>query len=258
MLFRSIIVMIHSGSRGLGHQVCSDYIRIMQKASVKYGIRVPDRQLVCAPFNSYEGKRYYSAMACAANYAMANRQCLAHWVREAIGSYFKTSPKKLGLSTIYDISHNIARLEEHYIDGVAKRVCVHRKGATRAFGPGRSELPGKYAPIGQPVIVPGDMGTNSFILLGTETAMKESFGSSCHGTGRKMSRSKARKMIDGSELKKNLKTRKGIIVISDNMSGLSEEAPEAYKDINRVVEISCMAGLSKKVARLRPLGVIKG
>ncbi len=253
-----IIVMIHSGSRGLGHQICSDYIKVMQKASDKYGIDVPDRQLACAPINSPEGKRYYGAMACAANYGMANRQCLAHWLREAMERYFGTSARKLGLSTIYDISHNIARLEEHDIDGVLKKVCVHRKGATRAYGPGRPELPTAYRHIGQPVIIPGDMGTYSYILLGTETAMKESFGSTCHGAGRMMSRSKARKTINGIELKNNLKAEKGIIVIADSMSGLAEEAPAAYKDINRVVEISCMAGLTKKVARLRPLGVIKG
>jgi len=253
-----IIVMIHSGSRGLGHQVCSDYIKVMQKASEKYGIKVPDRQLACAPIYSPEGKRYYGAMACAANYGMANRQCLAHWVSGAMERYFKTSSERLGLSTIYDISHNIARLEEHDIDGIPKKVCVHRKGATRAYGPGRPELPPAYRHIGQPVIIPGDMGTYSYILLGTETAMKESFGSVCHGAGRMMSRSKAKKMISGSELKKNLKTEKGIIVIADSMSGLAEEAPEAYKDINSIVEISCMAGLSKKVVRLRPMGVIKG
>lgn len=253
-----IIVMIHSGSRGLGHQVCSDYIKVMQKASEKYGIKVYDRQLACAPVKSPEGKRYYGAMACAANYGMANRQCLAHWVSEAMERYFKTSSERLGLSIIYDISHNIARLEEHNIDGIPKKVCVHRKGAVRAYGPGRSEIPHTYRNIGQPVMIPGDMGTYSFILTGTETAMKESFSSVCHGAGRTMSRSKARKMISGSELKKNLKAEKGIIVIADSMSGLAEEAPEAYKDINSIVEISCMAGLSKKVARLRPIGVIKG
>lgn len=253
-----IIVMIHSGSRGLGHQVCSDYVKSMQKVSGKYRIDIPDRQLACAPIDSAEGKRYYRAMACAANYGMANRQCLTHWVSRAMEKYFKLSSAGLGLSTIYDISHNIARLEEHNIDGAPKKICVHRKGATRAYGPGRIEIPHKYRHLGQPIIIPGDMGTYSYILLGTETAMKESFGSVCHGAGRLMSRSKAKKMIDGYKLKEDLKEKKGILVIADSIAGLAEEAPEAYKDINNVIEISCMAGLSKKVARLRPMGVIKG
>ena len=253
-----IIIMIHSGSRGLGHQVCSDYIKVMQKASEKYGIRTPDRQLACAPVNSPEGRNYYAAMACAVNYALANRQCLAHWVREALEKFFGMSARSLGLSTIYDVSHNIAKLEEHSVNGSIKKVCVHRKGATRAYGPGHPSLSQKYRASGQPVIIPGDMGTNSYILVGTDTAMKETFGSTCHGAGRLMSRSRAKKTINGNELKKELRQQKGIIVIADSMSGLAEEAPQAYKDINRVVNVSCQAGLSRKVARLKPLGVIKG
>ena len=253
-----VIIMIHSGSRGLGHQICSDYIKSLQKASQKYNISIPDRQLACAPVSSPEGKRYYGAMACAVNYAIANRHCLAHWVREVMERFFSKSARSLGLSTIYDVSHNIAKIEEHRINGSLKKLCVHRKGATRAYGPGHPGLNPQYRSIGQPVIIPGDMGTNSYILLGTGTAMSETFGSTCHGAGRMMSRSRAKKTINGSQLKKNLKEQKGIIVIADSMSGLAEEAPQAYKDINRVVEISCNAGLSKKVVRLRPLGVIKG
>jgi tRNA-splicing ligase RtcB len=253
-----VIIMIHSGSRGLGHQVCSDYIKIFQKASEKYNIKIPDRQLACAPVSSEEGKRYYGAMACAVNFALANRHCLAHWVRKTLERFFGKSAESLGLSTIYDVSHNIAKIEDHNINGSQELLCVHRKGATRAYGQGHPSLSGKYRSIGQPVIIPGDMGTNSYILLGTEAAMVESFGSTCHGAGRMMSRSRAKKAINGSELKKSLKEQKGIIVIADSMSGLAEEAPQAYKDINSVVEISCMAGLSKKVARLRPKGVIKG
>jgi tRNA-splicing ligase RtcB (3'-phosphate/5'-hydroxy nucleic acid ligase) len=253
-----IVIMIHTGSRGPGHQICSDYVRIMQKASSKYGIRLPDKQLACAPVYSDEGKNYYKAMACGANYAMVNRQCLAYQATRALKKYLGESPDSPDISTIYDVSHNIARLEEHDIGGGRRKVCVHRKGATRSFGPGRPELSSVYREIGQPVIIPGDMGTYSFILLGTKTAMAESFGSTCHGAGRMMSRSKAKKTIRGDELKKSLKTEKGIIVIADSMPGLAEEAPQAYKDISSVVNVSCMAGLSKKVARLRPLGVIKG
>jgi len=253
-----IMIMIHSGSRGLGHQVCSDYVKVMQGVSEIYGIKVPDRQLASAPLDSPEGLRYYGAMACAANYAMANRHLLAHRVREALERYLGSSAEKLGLFTLYDISHNIARWEVHKVEGVNKRICVHRKGATRAYGPNREEVPLDYRHIGQPVIIPGDMGTNSFILAGTENAMEESFGSTCHGAGRMMSRSQAKKIINGSELKRDLEKQKGIVVIADSISGLAEEAPQAYKDINSVVQISCGAGLSRKVARLRPLGVIKG
>ncbi len=252
-----VIVMIHSGSRGFGHQVCSDYIGEMQNAYHKYNIEIPDRQLACAPLSSPEAKRYYGAMACAVNYALVNRQCLAHWTREAFEKVFQKSAESLGLSTICDVSHNIARMEKHDIGRGPVDVCVHRKGATRSYGPGHPDIPELFRDIGQPVIIPGDMGTNSYILSGTSDAMEESFGSTCHGAGRVMSRSKAKKTIRGQELKEQLESN-GIIIMADSMQGLAEEAPQAYKDIAEVVEVANNAGLSKKVARLRPLGVIKG
>jgi tRNA-splicing ligase RtcB len=258
-LFKNqVIIMVHSGSRGLGHQVCSDYIKVMQNASDRYKINITDRQLASAPLDSPEGKRYYGAMACAANFAMANRHCLAHRVRQSLERHMGSSAEKLGLYTLYDISHNIARWETHDVDGNKKRLCVHRKGATRAFGPGQNQLPPEYMKVGQPVIIPGDMGTYSFILAGTETAMAESFGSTCHGAGRMMSRTRAKKTINGSQLKLDLERKKGIVVIADSLKSLAEEAPQAYKDIESVVNISTQAGLSRKVARLKPLGVIKG
>ena len=253
-----VIIMIHSGSRGFGHQICSDYIRVMQQAAVKYGIKLPDRQLACAPVSSPEGRRYYQAMICAINYAMVNRHCLAHWVRAAFEKFFGKSSEKLGLGTIFDISHNIAKIEEHNINGKLNKVCVHRKGATRAYPPGHKDTPDKYKSIGQPVIIPGDMGRYSYILLGTEKAMSESFGSTCHGAGRLMSRTQAKRVIRGSELKKELFDKKGIVVIAGSMSGLAEEAPQAYKDVTRVVDVAHFAGISKKAIRLRPLGVLKG
>jgi tRNA-splicing ligase RtcB (3'-phosphate/5'-hydroxy nucleic acid ligase) len=253
-----VTIMIHSGSRGFGHQVASDYLRVMQQASASYGIELKDRQLACAPLNSAEGKRYYGAMICAVNYAMVNRQCLASWAREALEKSFGKSQEKLGLNLIYDVSHNIAKMEDHNIDGVMKKICVHRKGATRAFPPGHKDIPEKYKDIGQPVIIPGDMGRYSYILVGTEKAMSESYGSTCHGAGRLMSRTKAKKVVQGSVLKKELFDKKGIIVMAGSMQGLAEEAPQAYKDVNEVVNIAHNAGISKKVARLRPLGVLKG
>ncbi len=253
-----IAIMIHSGSRGFGHQICSDYIRVMQKTAAEYGIKLPDRQLACAPLDSPESKRYYRAMNCAANYAMVNRQCLANWAREALEKFFKKSQEKLGLNIVYDVSHNIAKFEEYNIDGEVKKVCVHRKGATRSFPPGHRDIPGQYKSIGQPVLIPGDMGTYSYILVGTEKAMDESFGSTCHGAGRLMSRTKAKKSVQGSELKKELFDDKGIVVMAGSMAGLAEEAPLAYKDVNEVVDIAHNAGLSKKAVRLRPLGVLKG
>ena len=253
-----ITVMIHSGSRGLGHQICSDYIKVMQQSALKYGIKLADRQLACAPLSSPEGRRYYSAMACAVNYAMTNRHCLSHWLRKSFERFFGKSSEKLGLSVIYDVSHNIAKMEEHNIDGRMMKVCVHRKGATRSYPPGHKDVCKKYKDIGQPVLIPGDMGRYSFILLGTEKAMSESFGSTCHGAGRLMSRTKAKKKIQGSELKKELFDKKGIVVMAGSMSGLAEEAPQAYKDVTRVVDITHSAGISKKAIRLRPLGVLKG
>lgn len=253
-----ITIMIHSGSRGLGHQICSDYLRVMQNSSFANSIKLPDRQLACAPINSAEGKKYYSAMICAVNYAITNRHCLAHWIRLSFESIFKKSAEKLDLSLIYDISHNIAKIEEHKINGSIRKVCVHRKGATRSFGPGNTAIPEVYREIGQPVIVPGDMGRYSYIMTGTSVAMKESFGSTCHGAGRLMSRSKAQKEISGSKLKQELFNNKGIIVLAQNIAGLAEEAPQAYKDVSKVIEVAHNAGISKKVVKLEPLGVIKG
>ena len=252
------VIMIHSGSRGLGHQICGDYLKVMQRSNFSSRIDLPDRQLACAPLNSPEGKRYYGAMVCAVNYAMVNRHCLAHWVRRSMEAVFGKSDRKLDLSLIYDVSHNIAKIESHDIGGLVKKVCVHRKGATRAFGPGRSEIPPAYKEIGQPVIVPGDMGRYSYIMTGTKTAMLECFGSTCHGAGRLMSRTKAKKEIDAGKMKKDLFERKGIIILAASMSGLAEEAPQAYKDVSKVVEVAHNAGISKKVAKLEPMGVIKG
>ncbi|MBE3101829.1 MAG: RtcB family protein [Firmicutes bacterium] len=251
-------IMIHSGSRGLGYQICGDYLKVIQRSNFSSKIDLPDRQLACAPLNSPEGKRYYGAMVCAVNYAMVNRHCLAHWVRRSMEAVFGKSDRKLDLSLIYDVSHNIAKIESHDIGGLVKKVCVHRKGATRAFGPGRSEIPLAYKEIGQPVIVPGDMGRYSYIMVGTKEAMLECFGSTCHGAGRLMSRTKARKEIDAGKLKKDLFENKGILVLAASMSGLAEEAPQAYKDVSKVVEVAHNAGISKKVAKLEPMGVIKG
>jgi len=253
-----VTIMIHSGSRGLGHQVCSDYIKTMLKAVSKYGIDIPDRQLACAPILSDEGKRYYSAMSCAANYAMANRQCLAHWVRDTFEKVLGIPWERLGIGLVYDVSHNTAKIESHVHKGKEIKICVHRKGATRSFAPGHKDIPQKYKGIGQPVIVPGDMGRYSFVLAGTEASMKETFGSTCHGAGRRLSRSKAKKIIDPNKVKKDLLKDKNIIVLSKNSSGLAEEAPQAYKDVKDIVRVVEGAGISEIVAMLEPVGVIKG
>ncbi|HSW58660.1 MAG TPA: RtcB family protein [Dehalococcoidales bacterium] len=252
-----VLILIHTGSRGLGHQVCDDTIRIMNSAVQKYAISVPDRQLVCAPVQSPEGKDYLSAMACAANYAWANRQCITHWVRESFIKVLKKSPRELGLEQIYDIAHNIAKIEQHTLEGKTQTLCVHRKGATRAFSGGHPELPAIYRNIGQPVLIPGDMGRYSYYSVGTKTAMAETFGSTCHGAGRLQSRTAAKKGLKGSDIRHKLGQR-GIIVKSDSMSGLAEEASEAYKDVSEVVEVTEKAGISRKVARAVPMGVIKG
>ena len=253
-----ITIMIHSGSRGLGHQICGDYLKTMQMAPFADKFKLPDRQLACAPVNSPEGKRYFGAMVCAVNYAMVNRHCLAHWVRVALESTFKKFAKNMDMGLIYDVSHNIAKIETHDVSGNKIKVCVHRKGATRSFGPQSPGIPEKYRQIGQPVIIPGDMGRHSYIMVGTEQAMRESFGSTCHGAGRVLSRAKAKKEINGGRLKQELFDKKGIIVLAQSLPGLAEEAPQAYKDVSKVVEVAHNAGLSKKVARLDPLGVIKG
>ncbi|MHB1382263.1 MAG: RtcB family protein [Thermoleophilia bacterium] len=252
-----LCVMIHSGSRGLGHQVCTEHVRIMAGVADRAGIQLPDRQLACAPLDSPEGREYYAAMACAANFARANRQVMTHLVRQSFEFILGASAEKLGLGLVYDLSHNIARFEEHEVDGSRQRLCVHRKGATRSFPAGHPEVPLRYRGVGQPVIVPGDMGTASYVLKGTGTAMRESFGSTSHGAGRVMGRQAARKAIRGHELRRRLEAD-GIAVSAGSTAALAEEAPEAYKDIDEVVEVCHQAGLSSKVARLRPLGVMKG
>jgi len=254
---KQITIMIHSGSRGVGHQICTDYVKVMDRVTREMGINLPDRQLACAPINSREGKDYYKAMTSAANYALVNRQCLGHWVRISFERVLKKSAENLGLGLIYDVSHNTAKFEKHVVDGEEKGLCVHRKGATRAFGPNHPDLPEKYKQVGQPVIIPGDMGSCSYVLVGTETAMKSCFGSTCHGAGRVMSRSRAKKMIRGDQLKRELES-KGIVVLAGHMALLAEEAPQAYKDVSEVVNVCQGAGLSRKVAKLKPMAVLKG
>jgi len=252
-----MVVWIHSGSRGLGHQVCTDYVRDLQKAVTKYGIKLPDRELVCAPFDSPEGRDYFAAMASAANYAWANRQVLAHRVRRILDDVLAGVVKDRELTLVYDVTHNIAKLEEHPIDGKPTKLVIHRKGATRAFGPGMEGLPADYREVGQPVLIPGDMGTASYVLVGTAKAMEKTFGTSCHGAGRVMSRRAAKRKIRGQELAKELRSQ-GIIVRGGSMAGLAEEAPAAYKDVDRVVNVVHSLGIARKVARVVPLGVIKG
>ncbi|MEA3560597.1 MAG: intein-containing RctB family protein [Candidatus Omnitrophota bacterium] len=252
-----ITIMIHSGSRGLGYQVCDDYAKSMVRSLAKYNISVPDRQLACVPVNSPEGKSYAGAMACAANYAWVNRQCLMHLTREVFERIFNKGPKELGMDLIYDVAHNIAKFEKHKVNGKEKLLCVHRKGATRAFPAGHPDIPAAYKEIGQPVIIPGDMGRNSYLLTGTENAMKETFGTVCHGAGRVMSRTAAVRSIKSWVLEKELKD-KGIIVRARGRGTLAEEAPQAYKNVNDVVGVVHNAGIGKKICRMRPLGVIKG
>jgi tRNA-splicing ligase RtcB len=250
-----LAVQIHCGSRGFGHQICTDYVHDFQSAVVRYGIHLPDRELVCAPLDSDEGQAYLNAMQAAANYAFANRQVLAWHTRRSFEQVFGSQDSSL--RQIYDIAHNMGKLETHCIDGKAQEVCVHRKGATRAFGPGFAGLPDDYRIIGQPVLVPGSMGTESWILVGTEKSDRLSFGSSCHGAGRVMSRSKAKREIRGDRLRGEME-KEGICVRAGSMSGLAEEAPQAYKNVSRVVEVVSHAGIADKVARLRPVAVIKG
>ncbi|MGC8785378.1 MAG: intein-containing RctB family protein [Armatimonadota bacterium] len=252
-----ITVMIHTGSRGFGHQTCDDYLDVMQRAQKKYGIELPDRQLACAPITSEEGEDYLTAMACAANFAWANRQAIAHWVRQAFAKVFGSKPQQLGMHQIYDVAHNIAKIEEHEINGKVKAVCVHRKGATRAFGPGHPAVPEVYRHVGQPVLIPGDMGRYSFILVGTVTAMRETFGSTCHGAGRMMSRHGAMREAQGRNIAQEL-AEKGIYVRAQNKGTLAEEASYAYKDVANVVDVCEGVGISRKVARMRPIGVVKG
>ncbi|MDI1471973.1 intein-containing RctB family protein [Thermodesulfovibrio sp. 1176] len=257
-LFKNqITVMIHSGSRGFGHQICDDYVREMLQAAKKYGIELPDKELACAPFRSKEGQKYFAAMKGAANYAWANRQCLMHWTREVFLRLFKLSPKDLAMTVVFDVAHNIAKEEIHTVNGKKVRLVVHRKGATRAFPKGHPELPQVYFNIGQPVIIPGDMGRVSFVLVGEERAMQETFGSTCHGAGRLLSRTQAIKQAKGRSIKEEM-AQKGIIVRSAGKETLAEEMPDAYKDVSNVVDVVHNAGIARKVVKLRPLGVIKG
>ncbi len=257
LVLNHITVMIHTGSRGFGHQVCTDYLRRLEAAVRTYHIHLPDRQLACAPLKSPEAREYLGAMRAAANFAFANRQCLAHWTREAFMRVLAISPNELGMALVYDLAHNIAKIEEHEVDGQTRRVVVHRKGATRAFPPGHPELPEPYRAIGQPVLIPGDMGRYSYVLVGTEASMRETFGSTCHGAGRLMSRTAAVKAARGRQIARELEA-KGILVRATGRDALEEEMPEAYKDVKDVVEVVEKFGISKKVAKLRPIGVIKG
>ncbi len=252
-----ITVMVHCGSRGFGYQVCEDNLETMGQASRRYEFDLPDRQLACAPVGSPEGKRYLAAMACAANYAWANRQMIMHLTEQAILHALRLSPKDLNLRLVYDVAHNIAKLETHEVAGSPVKTCVHRKGATRAFAPGRPEVPAEYREVGQPVLIPGDMGTASFVCKGSAEAMRQTFGSTCHGAGRVMSRSQALKRAQGRAIDRELQSA-GIVVRAHGRKTLAEEMPEAYKDVERVVAVMDGAGISPRVARLRPLGVVKG
>jgi tRNA-splicing ligase RtcB len=250
-----ICVMIHCGSRGLGHQVCTDHLKILESATKKYQISIPDRQLACAPIMSPEGKEYFGAMAASANYAWANRQLITHTTRQVLAKMFRIDYEDMPL--VYDVAHNVAKFEEHDVDGKRTKVCVHRKGATRAFGPEMDELPFDLKKIGQPVIIPGSMGTSSFVLRGTKTAMDKTFGSTCHGAGRIMSRTQAKKTLDGKEIAANL-LKAGIIVRAHSDNTIADEAPGVYKSSDEVVNVVHDVGISRLVARLTPLGVIKG
>jgi tRNA-splicing ligase RtcB len=252
-----ITVIIHTGSRGFGYQVCDDFLHEMDRAMLRYRIRLPDRQLACAPIESKEGRRYLGAMRCAVNYAFANRQVIAHNTRRAFEEILGGEAADIRLRTVYEVAHNIAKIETHTVGGAPRRLCVHRKGATRAFGPGNADIPASYRAIGQPVLIPGDMGRYSYVLVGTERAMEETFGSTCHGAGRRMSRHKAKKTAAGRDIAAELEAR-GITVRGATRRTINEELPEAYKDVADVVDACEEAGISRKVAQLRPLGVIKG
>ncbi len=252
-----VCVMIHSGSRGLGYQVCDDALKSLRKVPQKYGIELPDRQLVCAPIESPEGRHYLGAMRAAANFAWCNRQLLMWQAREVFETIFGRPWQSLQMNLVYDVAHNIAKFEKHTINGHDRRVWVHRKGATRAFPPGHPEVPQQYASIGQPVIIPGDMGTASWVLVGQQGSMEQSFGSACHGAGRVLSRRAAVRKAQGRRIDQELES-KGIIAAARSWKGLAEEQPDAYKNVDLVVDVVHKAGLAKKVARLRPIGVIKG
>jgi tRNA-splicing ligase RtcB len=252
-----LTIMIHSGSRGLGYQVCEDALKALRGVPEKYGIDLPDRQLICAPVESPEGQHYLGAMRAAANYAWCNRQIMTHLTRQAFSDVFECPSEQLGMSLVYDVAHNIAKMEPYEVDGTIRDLCVHRKGATRAFPPGHAELPDRYRSIGQPVLVPGDMGRYSYVLVGQPNAMQFTFGSCCHGAGRRMSRSAAVRASRGRSIRKELLAR-GVVARARGRSGLEEEQPEAYKNVIEVVDVLHKADIARKVARLRPIGVIKG
>jgi len=252
-----VVVLIHTGSRGLGYQTCEDFLKVMNQAMAKYGIQLPDRQLACTPIKSPEGQDYLAAMASAANYAWANRQVIMSQAEKGFLKALDISPAELGFSLIYDVCHNIAKIEEHVVDGQRRRLCVHRKGATRAFPPGHPQVPKAYQGVGQPVLVPGDMGRYSYLLVGCQAAMEKSFGSTCHGAGRVMSRTQSKKESRGINIDQEM-ARRGVVARYQGRGTMAEEMPHAYKDVAEVVETMDLAGISKKVARFRPVGVIKG
>lgn len=252
-----VAVLIHCGSRGLGHQVCTDHLKAIESASKDYGIELPDRQLAAVPISSPEGASYLGAMRASANFAWANRQLIAHWARQTFQQVLGVGPAELGMSQIYDVCHNIAKMEDHMVEGKLMQVCVHRKGATRSFPPGHAEIPERYRAVGQPVLVPGDMGRYSFIAVGAPGAMELSFGSTCHGAGRAESRTRAKKLLQGRDIRQELEDQ-GIIAMAHSWASLAEEASIAYKDVADVMAVAEGAGLCHKVARLTPLGVIKG
>ena len=252
-----IVFQIHCGSRGFGHQICTDFLNVMKRALDKYSIEVPDKQLCCAPINSEEGRRYFSAMVAGANFAWCNRQVILSMVTRALGKVFKADRDAMGIRQVYDVCHNIAKFEEHEVDGEKRTLCVHRKGATRAFPPGHPEVPEVYRDVGQPVLIPGDMGTCSYLLVGTEQGMKETWGSTCHGAGRVMSRKGAKRESKGRDLLGEMRQR-GVVVKARGMGTVAEEMPHAYKDVEAVVGVMHDAGFTRKVARLRPMAVVKG
>ncbi|MEM2795066.1 MAG: RtcB family protein, partial [Thermofilaceae archaeon] len=252
-----VTVMVHTGSRGLGHQVCSDYLKVMEVASRKYNMPLPDRELVSVPAKSREAEDYFAAMKAAANFAWANRQIITHWTREVFSKVLGRSADSLGMHIIYDVAHNIAKLEEHIVEGIRKLVYVHRKGATRAFPPGHALVTQKYRSIGQPVLIPGSMGTASYILVGTTKSMELTFGSAPHGAGRVLSREAAKREYRGSSIAETLE-RRGIVVRAASLAVVAEEAPGAYKDVDRVAEIADRTGIAKRIVRLIPISVVKG
>ena len=252
-----ILVLIHTGSRGYGHQTCSDYLRVMERAINKYNIKLPDRELAACPSKSPEAEDYIPAMSAACNFAFVNRQMITHWAREAFAKVFQRPADKLDMKIVYDVAHNVAKVESHIIDGETRKVTVHRKGATRSFPPGHHDVPAEYRDVGQPVLIPGSMGTSSWVLIGTPRAMELSFGTTAHGAGRFMSRSGAKRKWFGGDLKKTLEGQ-GIVIRAASMEVLAEEAPGAYKDVDRVVEVSHQLGIGQKVVRMTPIGVAKG